>query len=169
PQHDAAAAATPNVGGTRGNKDLVQGGKDEKDESENDERTSDKDEQESEDDTNPTTSTANAKSPTSRASLKEFFVNGDGIHREVMQRELCNFLGPDALARPGVYEGQKGYIVRAVRPFTTEMLDSLLSLSQDYEREEREVRNRPAYTRMHRKDVDPEVLNESDLPWDWDD
>lgn len=40
---------------------------------------------------------------TSRASLNEFFVDGDGIHREVMQRELCKFLGPDALSRPGTY------------------------------------------------------------------
>ncbi len=37
------------------------------------------------------------------AALNEFFVDGEGIHREVMQRELCKFLGPDALSRPGNY------------------------------------------------------------------
>ncbi|CAL8577201.1 hypothetical protein XPA_003045 [Xanthoria parietina] len=79
---------------------------------------------------------------TSRASLNEFFVDGDGIHREVMQRELCKFLGPDALSRPGNYNGQKGYIVTAVRPFTTKMIESLQSLSQDYEREKREMNSR---------------------------
>lgn len=41
--------------------------------------------------------------PSSRAALNEFFVDGEGIHREVMQRELCKFLGPDALSRPGNY------------------------------------------------------------------
>lgn len=35
------------------------------------------------------------------ARLNEFFVNGDGIHREVMQREICKYLGPEAYSRPG--------------------------------------------------------------------
>lgn len=42
-------------------------------------------------------------SSTRGASLNEFFVDGEGIHREVMQRELCKYLGPDALSRPGTY------------------------------------------------------------------
>lgn len=37
------------------------------------------------------------------APLNEFFVDGEGIHREVMQRELCKYLGPDALSKPGTY------------------------------------------------------------------
>ncbi|KAI4200922.1 MAG: hypothetical protein LQ350_003608 [Teloschistes chrysophthalmus] len=51
------------------------------------------------------------------AALNEFFVDGDGIHRE----------------------GQKGYIVTAVRPFTSKMIEDLKMLSQDYEREKREM------------------------------
>lgn len=35
------------------------------------------------------------------ARLNEFFVDGDGIHREVMQREICKYLGPEAYSRPG--------------------------------------------------------------------
>lgn len=41
--------------------------------------------------------------PRGGAQLNEFFVDGEGIHREVMQRELCKYLGPDALSRPGTY------------------------------------------------------------------
>lgn len=35
--------------------------------------------------------------------LNEFFVPGDGIHRDVMQREICKYLGPEAYSRPGTY------------------------------------------------------------------
>lgn len=35
--------------------------------------------------------------------LNEFFIDGDGIHREVMQREICKYLGPEAYSRPGAY------------------------------------------------------------------
>lgn len=37
------------------------------------------------------------------ARLNEFWVNGEGIHREVMQREICKYLGPEAYSRPGVH------------------------------------------------------------------
>lgn len=36
-------------------------------------------------------------------SLNEFFIDGEGIHREVMQREICKYLGPEAYSRPGAY------------------------------------------------------------------
>ena len=39
----------------------------------------------------------------SRSDLNEFFVDGTGIHREVMQREICKYLGPEAYSRPGAY------------------------------------------------------------------
>jgi hypothetical protein len=35
------------------------------------------------------------------ARLNEYFVSGEGIHREVMQREICKYLGPEAYSRPG--------------------------------------------------------------------
>ena len=47
-------------------------------------------------------------SSSSRAPNNQFFVDGEGIHREVMQREICKYLGPDALSKPGDYN---------VRPF----------------------------------------------------
>ncbi len=39
----------------------------------------------------------------SRPRLNEFFVDGAGIHREVMQREICKFLGPEAYSKPHSY------------------------------------------------------------------
>ena len=35
--------------------------------------------------------------------LLEFFVDGARIHREVMQREICKFLGPEAYSKPHSY------------------------------------------------------------------
>ena len=35
-----------------------------------------------------------------RPRLNEFFVDGSGIHREVIQREICKFLGPEAYSKP---------------------------------------------------------------------
>ena len=37
------------------------------------------------------------------SGLNEFFVDGEGIHRDVMQREICKYLGPEAYSRPGTY------------------------------------------------------------------
>ena len=39
-----------------------------------------------------------------RPRLNEFFVDGTGLHREVMQREICNFLGPRAYCKPHSYD-----------------------------------------------------------------
>lgn len=41
--------------------------------------------------------------PRGEAGLNEFFVSGEGIHRDVMQREICKYLGPEAYSRPGTY------------------------------------------------------------------
>ena len=38
-----------------------------------------------------------------RPRLNEFFVDGARIHREVMQREICKFLGPEAYSKPHSY------------------------------------------------------------------
>lgn len=45
------------------------------------------------------------------APLNEFFVDGEGINREVLQRELCKYLGADALCRPGTYNVRLLYLV----------------------------------------------------------
>ena len=36
----------------------------------------------------------------SRSKLNEYFISGDGIHREVLQHEICKYLGPEASSRP---------------------------------------------------------------------
>ncbi|KAL8827400.1 MAG: hypothetical protein Q9170_007030 [Blastenia crenularia] len=45
-------------------------------------------------------------------SLNEYFVDGDGINRGVMEREICRFIGPDALSRPGTYTVRLSNIYR---------------------------------------------------------
>ncbi len=36
-------------------------------------------------------------------ALNDFFMDGKGIHREVLQREICKYLGPEAFSRPYNY------------------------------------------------------------------
>ena len=36
-------------------------------------------------------------------NLNEYFVDGEGIHRDVMQRDICRYLGAEATCRPGSY------------------------------------------------------------------
>ncbi|KAK3172671.1 hypothetical protein OEA41_005995 [Lepraria neglecta] len=81
-------------------------------------------------------------SGSSKSKLNEFFVDGQGIHREVMQREICKYLGPEAHSRPSKYNGIQGYNVTAVRPFTAKQLDQLIELSEAYASENREKRSR---------------------------
>ncbi|KAL2054484.1 hypothetical protein ABVK25_005232 [Lepraria finkii] len=69
-------------------------------------------------------------------------LGGDGIHREVLQREICKYLGPEASSRPSLYNGIQGYVIKAVRPFTPMMLDDLQELSGAYIAEIREVTRR---------------------------
>ena len=38
-----------------------------------------------------------------KGQLNEFFINGEGIHHEVLQTELCDLLGSSAFARPDSY------------------------------------------------------------------
>ena len=38
-----------------------------------------------------------------RVPLNEYFVDGEGIHREVMQTEICKYLGAEATSRPTEY------------------------------------------------------------------
>ena len=39
-----------------------------------------------------------------RIQLNEYFVDGEGILREVMQTEICKYLGAEATSRPGEYK-----------------------------------------------------------------
>ena len=35
--------------------------------------------------------------------LNSYFIKGEGIHREVLQKEICRFLGPEATSKPDEY------------------------------------------------------------------
>ncbi|KKA18677.1 Transcription factor RfeG [Rasamsonia emersonii CBS 393.64] len=58
----------------------------------------------------------------------EYFIPGDGISREVIQADICRYLGNDAL-------GQKGYLIRAYRNLTSEMIADLKADSARWEAE----------------------------------
>jgi hypothetical protein len=66
---------------------------------------------------------------------KQWFLPGEGIAREVITSDIQQYLGPDALVRPGYgtgeHEGQPGYWITAYRTFTTQMV---LDLKQDSQR-----------------------------------
>ena len=77
----------------------------------------------------------------SRRRLKgkgKWFIDGDGIHPEVMEREICKFLGPEASFEPATYNDVIGYDVDAYRQFTPAMLEDLHALSEECTRETRE-------------------------------
>ena len=42
--------------------------------------------------------------PKLRPVLDEFFLDGDGIDRQVLQSSICRFLGPEATSKPHEYE-----------------------------------------------------------------
>ena len=37
------------------------------------------------------------------SGLNPYFIKGEGIHREVLQKEICRFLGPEATSNPQEY------------------------------------------------------------------
>ncbi|KAI9045343.1 putative transcription factor RfeG [Aspergillus affinis] len=56
----------------------------------------------------------------------EYFIPGDGISREVIQADICRYLGNDAL-------GRQGYFIRAYRNLTSEMIADLKADSSRWE------------------------------------
>lgn len=65
----------------------------------------------------------------------EYFVPGEGISREVIQADICRYLGNDALVRPGAHNARHGYLIRAYRNLTTEMITDLKNDSTRWEAE----------------------------------
>ncbi|RDK39398.1 hypothetical protein M752DRAFT_56205 [Aspergillus phoenicis ATCC 13157] len=63
----------------------------------------------------------------------EYFIPGDGISREVIQADICRYLGNDALVRPGNHNGRQGYFIRAYRNLTSEMIADLKKDSARWE------------------------------------
>ena len=39
--------------------------------------------------------------------LNDYWIDGEGIHRAVLQTEICRFLGAEATCRPGDYNVRK--------------------------------------------------------------
>lgn len=42
--------------------------------------------------------------PEPQTRLNEYFIDQDGISREVIQADICRYLGRDALVRPGTHQ-----------------------------------------------------------------
>ncbi|KAJ5689169.1 hypothetical protein N7462_003561 [Penicillium macrosclerotiorum] len=63
----------------------------------------------------------------------EYFIPGDGISREVIQADICRYLGNDALVRPGSHGGRPGFFIRAYRNLTSEMIADLKADSARWE------------------------------------
>lgn len=88
-----------------------------------------------------------------RPTLTEYWCPGDGIEREVLQHEICKFLGQDATCRPGQdSRGRPGFWVRAYRPFTTAMEQTLREESERWlrvqERRRRHGEPRGSYEQL---------------------
>ena len=78
--------------------------------------------------------TRTARKDSSRYDLYEFWISGEGIHREVLQENICAYLGPEVFSIPCMFDvittlpfqifeksclqGSAGYKVTAARPFT---------------------------------------------------
>ena len=41
----------------------------------------------------------------------EYFLPGEGISREVIQADICRYLGNDALVRPGTYDVRRHHSI----------------------------------------------------------
>ncbi|KAJ6022271.1 hypothetical protein N7540_007775 [Penicillium herquei] len=63
----------------------------------------------------------------------EYFIPGEGISREVIQADICRYLGNDALVRPGSHGGRQGFFIRAYRNLTSEMIADLKADSARWE------------------------------------
>ncbi|KAJ6107452.1 hypothetical protein N7523_008775 [Penicillium sp. IBT 18751x] len=63
----------------------------------------------------------------------EYFIPGDGISREVIQADICRYLGNDALVRPGNHGGRQGFFIRAYRNLTSEMIADIKADSARWE------------------------------------
>ncbi|GAB7351638.1 hypothetical protein MBLNU459_g2245t2 [Dothideomycetes sp. NU459] len=85
--------------------------------------------------------------------LRNWFVPGDGITRQVISADIQKYLGNDATIRPGKTEvnGKEvdGYWIKAYRNLTTEMINDLRIASQTWEQEQRSGRRGVKYEDSH--------------------
>lgn len=87
--------------------------------------------------------TPRAGASLSSVRKNEYFVPKEGIDREVITADICRYLGPDALVRPGNYQDPKtgmvraGYLITAYRNLTTAMIEDLKADSERWDTERR--------------------------------
>jgi hypothetical protein len=75
----------------------------------------------------------------------EYFLPDAGIDWEVLQHEICRYLGNDATVRPCQRGGRGGYLVRAYRFFTAAMIEDLKIDSANWRKEQRQGRSTRSY------------------------
>ena len=63
-----------------------------------------------------TAAAARTATTTSKVPLNEYFLDGEGIDRQVLQSSICRFLGPEATSRP--YEHQVCPATSTLLPMT---------------------------------------------------
>ncbi|KAL9099956.1 MAG: hypothetical protein Q9163_004609 [Psora crenata] len=78
-----------------------------------------------------------------RTGLNDYFIRGEGINREVLQRNIAFMLGPEACSKPDKLNvgGVSGFVITAVRPFTPEQLDDLIEISSAYDQEKKSLKS----------------------------
>ena len=86
----------------------------------------------------------NKSSSTNLGRQFEYFVPRDGIAKEVIQADICRYLGNDALVRPGTYTDNtgrvtEGYFITAYRNLTTLMVAGLKNDSLRWQKEKARV------------------------------
>lgn len=91
----------------------------------------------------------------SRPRLNEYFIDKSGISREVIQADICRYLGNDALVRPGEHEGRQGYFIRAYRNLTSEMIADLKTDSNRWEADKQRRDLRPESYSTHHEPREP--------------
>ncbi|KAJ4658490.1 hypothetical protein HRR90_002046 [Exophiala dermatitidis] len=107
-----------------------------------------------------------------RPEYTEYFCPGEGIEREVIQHEICKYLGQDATCRPTRSdEARQGYWVKAYRPFTTAMVQSLreetIRWQRERERRARQGRTQGSYAEMQaRQEMQPRQEPQRRYPGD---
>lgn len=65
------------------------------------------------------------ENPSSR--YQEYFLPGEDINREVIQFDICRYLGNDATVRPYTHpDGRRGYLIKAYKALTVVSYTSII-------------------------------------------